>query len=51
VTREEIRAAVLRTLGEIAPEADPATLVSDVPFRDHVWPKFLRENALRVFKL
>ena len=23
----------------------------DVPFRDHVWPKFLRENAIRVFKL
>ena len=23
----------------------------DVPFRDHVWPKFLRENARRVFKL
>jgi len=23
----------------------------DVPFRDHVWPKFLRDNALRVFKL
>ena len=23
----------------------------DVPFRDHVWPKFLRENAARVFKL
>jgi predicted TIM-barrel fold metal-dependent hydrolase len=23
----------------------------EVPFRDHVWPKFLRENALRVFKL
>ncbi|HXZ61807.1 MAG TPA: amidohydrolase family protein [Acidimicrobiales bacterium] len=22
-----------------------------VPLRDHVWPKFLRENALRVFKL
>jgi uncharacterized protein len=21
----------------------------DVPFRDHVWPKFLRENALRLF--
>ena len=20
----------------------------NVPFRDHVWPKFLRENALRV---
>ena len=23
----------------------------DVPFRDHVWPKFLAENARRVFKL
>jgi predicted TIM-barrel fold metal-dependent hydrolase len=23
----------------------------DVPFRDHVWPKFLRENAARVFNL
>jgi predicted TIM-barrel fold metal-dependent hydrolase len=23
----------------------------DVPFRDHVWPKFLRENAMSVFKL
>ena len=23
----------------------------NVPFRDHVWPKFLRENALRVFNL
>ena len=23
----------------------------DVPFRDHVWPQFLRENALRVFKM
>ena len=22
-----------------------------VPFRDHVWPKFLRENAIRVFGL
>jgi uncharacterized protein len=22
-----------------------------VPFRDHVWPKFLRENAARVLKL
>jgi predicted TIM-barrel fold metal-dependent hydrolase len=22
----------------------------DVPFRDHVWPKFLRENAMRVFR-
>jgi predicted TIM-barrel fold metal-dependent hydrolase len=25
--------------------------MQDVPFRDHVWPKFLRENARRVFKL
>ena len=23
----------------------------NVPFRDHVWPKFLRENAERVLKL
>jgi len=23
----------------------------DVPFREHVWPKFLRENAMRVFGL
>ena len=23
----------------------------DVPFRDHVWPKFLRENAVKVLKL
>ena len=22
--------------------------LADVPFRDHVWPKFLRENALRI---
>jgi predicted TIM-barrel fold metal-dependent hydrolase len=27
------------------------TDMKDVPFRDHVWPKFLRENAMRVFKL
>jgi uncharacterized protein len=25
--------------------------LADVPLRDHVWPKFLRENAMRVFKL
>jgi predicted TIM-barrel fold metal-dependent hydrolase len=25
--------------------------LSRVPFRDHVWPKFLRENARRVFRL
>ena len=27
------------------------TDMPNVPFRDHVWPKFLRENALRVFKI
>ena len=27
------------------------TELADVPFRDHVWPKFLRDNAMRVFKL
>jgi predicted TIM-barrel fold metal-dependent hydrolase len=27
------------------------TELPDVPFRDNVWPKFLRENAERVFKL
>ena len=27
------------------------TEMPNVPFRDHVWPKFLRENALRVFNL
>jgi len=23
----------------------------NVPFKDNVWPKFLRENAIKVFKL
>ncbi|HUE60836.1 MAG TPA: amidohydrolase family protein [Acidimicrobiales bacterium] len=27
------------------------TEMQEVPFRDHVWPKFLRENALRVLGL
>lgn len=27
------------------------TDMHDVPFRDHVWPKFLHENARKVFKL
>jgi predicted TIM-barrel fold metal-dependent hydrolase len=27
------------------------TEMPDVPFRDHVWAPFLRENAVRVFKL
>jgi predicted TIM-barrel fold metal-dependent hydrolase len=27
------------------------TDMKDVPFRDHVWPKFLREYAIKVFKL
>ena len=25
--------------------------MQDVPFKDHVWPKFLGENARQVFKL
>lgn len=25
--------------------------LKDVPFKDEVWPKFLRENAIKVFKL
>ena len=27
------------------------TDLPQVPFRDHVWPKFLRENAARVLKI
>ena len=27
------------------------TEMDDLPLRDHVWPKFLRENAAAVFKL
>jgi len=36
VTRDEIRATVLHVLGEIAPEADLASLNADVPFRDQL---------------
>lgn len=36
MTREEIRDAVVRALGEIAPEADPAALAPDVPFREQL---------------
>ena len=36
MTRDEIRATVLRTLGEIAPEADLSTLEGDVSFRDQL---------------
>jgi hypothetical protein len=32
MTRDEIRATALRTLGTIAPEADLATLAPDVRF-------------------
>lgn len=34
--KAELRATVLRILGEIAPEADPARLRPDVPFRDQL---------------
>ena len=36
MTREEARAAMLRVLGEIAPEADLAALKPDVAFRDQL---------------
>jgi acyl carrier protein len=36
VTRDAIRATVLRVLGEIAPEADLAGLAPHVPFRDQL---------------
>ena len=36
MTGEEIRATVLRVLGEIAPEADLASLAPDVGFRDQL---------------
>ena len=36
MTRDEIRAVVLRTLGEIAPEADLSTLEPNVSFRDQL---------------
>ena len=36
MTREEIRATVLRVLGEIAPEADLGSLAPDVGLRDQL---------------
>ena len=36
MTPDTIRATVLRVLGEIAPEADPAALKPDVAFRDQL---------------
>lgn len=36
MTKDEIRTVVLRSLGEIAPEADPATIKPDVGFRDQL---------------
>ena len=36
MTADEIRAAVLRALSEVAPEADPATLRPDVNLRDQL---------------
>jgi acyl carrier protein len=36
VSRDEIRAAVLRVLGDIAPEADLASVTPDVPFREQL---------------
>lgn len=36
MTTDEIRSTVLRLLGDIAPEADPAQLQSDVSFREQL---------------
>jgi acyl carrier protein len=36
VTRDELRREVLAALGEIAPEADPASLRGSVPLRDQL---------------
>lgn len=36
MTKDEVRATVLRVLGEIAPEADPASIKPDVGFRDQL---------------
>jgi acyl carrier protein len=36
VTRDEIRALVLRSLGEVAPEADLVAIKPDVGFRDQL---------------
>jgi acyl carrier protein len=36
VTREEIRAAVLRALAKVAPEVDPATIAPGLRLRDQV---------------
>ncbi len=36
MTRDEIKSAVLRALGEIAPEADPSGIDPQVNFRDQI---------------
>jgi acyl carrier protein len=36
MTRDEVKANVLRVLGEIAPEADLASVKSDIGFRDQL---------------
>jgi acyl carrier protein len=36
VTRDELRATLLRVLGDIAPEADPASLKPGVELRDQL---------------
>ncbi len=36
MTRDELRATVLRVLGDIAPEADLAAVRPDLPFREQL---------------
>jgi acyl carrier protein len=36
MTRDQIKAAVLGALGEVAPEVDPAQIKPDISFRDQI---------------
>ena len=41
----------LAMLGGLVAAYLVARELPEVPFRDHVWPKFLHANATRIFKL
>ena len=47
--RESWWTAPLAEARQVPVPASYNDLVPDVAFRDHVWPKFLRENAEAVF--
>ena len=46
-----LEALAVVPLQEVRTRAARAALPAEVPLKDAVWPKFLRENAARVFKL